>query len=259
MTAEAPSKPDTVRFSAACARALLRKKEEGGIGMLGEKSLHSALKYYFEPDESRHEALVSGFFADILNEEGIIEIQTKNLYALKRKLKEYLKEYRVIVAHPVIREKRLIYLDPDTGELSKPRLSPKKGKLTDAFRELMYIREYLKEPGLTIALVLVDAEEYRVREAGRRKRRGGAADLKYELLPTALIEEVRLKPKELIRFLPSELKENGARFTVKALQKASGLNYSTAWAMCAVLVSVGALSRSREGRSYVYYCTEEPK
>ena len=43
---------DSVRFEAAAARALLRRPEGGGIGMLGEKSLHSALKYYYEPDET---------------------------------------------------------------------------------------------------------------------------------------------------------------------------------------------------------------
>ena len=257
MTAGNTVKPDAVKFSAACARALLRKPEGGGIGMLGEKSLHSALKYYFEPDESRHEAMVSGFFADILNEDGITEIQTKNLFALKRKLEEYLKENKVTVVHPVIREKRLIYLDPETGELSRPRLSPKKGRLTDAFRELVHIRDALAKPGLTIDLVLVDAEEYRVRGAGRKRRRGGSADLKYELLPAALIEEVRAAPRELICFLPPELIKDGAGFTVKALQKAGGLNYVTASAMCAVLVSAGALSRRREGRGYVYFKTEE--
>ena len=68
---------DEVRFRAAVARALLRHRE--GIGMLGEKSLHSALKYYYEPDETKHEIAFEGFFADIMNEDGITEIQTGSL------------------------------------------------------------------------------------------------------------------------------------------------------------------------------------
>ena len=77
---------DEVRFNAAVARALLRKREGGGIGMLGEKTLHSALKFYYEPNVLSHEQKTLGYFADVKIEEGIIEVQTGSLGALRYKI-----------------------------------------------------------------------------------------------------------------------------------------------------------------------------
>lgn len=246
---------DQTKFAAACARALLRDPEGGGIGTLGEKSLHSALKFYYEPDASLHEREAMGFVADILNEDGATEIQTRNLFAMKRKLEAYLPALPVTLVHPVIRSRRIIYMDPDTGELSRPRLSPKKGRTEDAFLELVHIREALNSPNLMIVLPLVDAEEYRIRDAGRKRRRGGSSPLKYELLPTALIDETVIAEREdWLRFLPEALLagEQSAPFTVDELSKAAELPRRTASAMCAVLLAAGALERRRQGRSYFY-------
>ena len=250
---------DRTLFDAACARALLRKSEGGGIGMLGEKSLHSSLKYYYEPDASLHERETLGFIADIRNENGVIEIQTRNLFSMKRKLESFLSEYEVTIVHPVIRRRRLIYLDSDTGELSRPRLSPRKGRTEDAYRELVHIREFIGRPGLHVIVPLVDAEEYRMRGAGKSRRRGGNADLKYELLPTELVSETRLfTPKDHIGLLPERFFENGKLrpFTVSELASELKLARMTASAMCAVMCSCGALTRERKGRAFVY-CMEE--
>ena len=241
---------DRVRFSAACARAILRKPEGGGIGLLGEKALHSALKYYYEPDAACHEREAFGFVADVRNEDGIIEIQTRNLFAMKRKLKAYLGSSRVTLMHPIVRKRLIIYMDPATGELSRPRLSPKRGRLEDAYSELVHIPEALSSGDLTIVIPMVDAEEYRVRDVGRKRRRGGNADLKYELLPTELISEtVIASPDDHLCLLPEGLKDG---FTVKELSQAAKLPYRTASAMCAVMCAARALERERAGRSYLY-------
>lgn len=227
------------------------------IGMLGEKALHSAMKFYYEPDASLHEREAFGFIADIRNENGIIEIQTRNLFAMKRKLETYLKETRVTLVHPVIRKRRIIVMDPETGELSRPRLSPKKGRIEDAFSELVHIREALGKSSLSIVIPVVDAEEYRVREAGKRRRRGGYSDLKFELLPTELVSEAYFKePGELAALLPEELSTAGREFTVGELAQTSRLPYRTASAECSVLIAAGALEREKRGRSYYYRIVE---
>lgn len=224
--------------------------------MLGEKALHSALKFYYEPDASFHEKEAFGFVADIRNEDGVTEIQTKNLFAMRRKLEVYLKQVPVTLVHPVIRERRLIYLDPETGELSRPRLSPKKGRVEDAFSELVHILGVLGDPGLVIVIPLVDAEEYRIRAAGKKRRRGGNADLKYELLPTRLAEETVLAvPSDALRLLTPALieKAGGAGFTIKETAQELKLDYRTASAMCASLCAMGALRRERQGREYRHF------
>ncbi|MBO4849146.1 MAG: hypothetical protein J5586_08360 [Clostridia bacterium] len=242
---------DSIRFSAAVARALLRKAEGGGIGMLGEKTLHSALKYYYEPDETRHEQKVSGFFADVMNSEGIIEIQTRSLFSMKRKLEEYPPDVPVTLVHPVIRRRRIILRDPETGELSAPRLSPKKGALADAFRELVHVKDCLTRPGLVVVVPIVDAEEYRVRQDTRRRSRRAAGAAKYELVPTELVGEWAFVSRDdWLRMIPEALA--GSEFTVKQLARSAPYPERLAQQICAVLYSVGALARRREGRAYVY-------
>ncbi len=245
---------DTVKFQAAAARALLRKSEGGGIGMLGEKTLHSALKYYYEPDDSLHEREAWGFIADIRNEDGITEIQTGSLYPLGRKLEVYLKNTRVTVVHPVVRERRLIYMDPETGELSSPRRSPKRGCIDDAFRELIHIRSFLSDPDLMIVVPIADADEYRVKTA-RKKRRRVPNVKKFELVPTELIEEwVFVCPGDWLRLLPEGLL-SPAGFTVKELAAASKRSENAARLILNTLLFTGALTRRREGRAYRYYPT----
>lgn len=240
---------DNVRFSAAVARALLRPSEGGGIGTLGEKTLHSALKYYYEPDETRHEQAEAGFLADIRNEEGVTEIQTGSLFSLNRKLDAYPKELPVTVVHPVVRRRSVIYRDPETGELSKPRLSPKKGSVYTAFWELVHIKDRLTRPYLAVVVPIVDAEEYRVR-TGEKKRRRAPNVIKYELVPTELVEEwAFVTPEDWLRVLPEGLPDG---FTAAKLAKELNCGARDAGVILAVLTAAGALTRERPGRAYEY-------
>ena len=71
-----------------------------GIGTLSEKTLHAVLKLYYEPDEDKHEVAMSGYYADIYNDKGIIEIQTRQLNKLRDKLSVFLQDYHVTVVYP---------------------------------------------------------------------------------------------------------------------------------------------------------------
>ena len=238
---------DDTKFQAAAARAQLRKPE-GGIGMLGEKALHSALKYYYEPDETCHEREAWGFFADVLNEDGIIEIQTRSLWSLKKKLPVYLERTRVTLVHPVVRRRSLIYLDPETGELSAPRLSPVRGSVYTAFPELIHIKEFLAHPNLLVVVPIVDAEEYRIRRVPAVKQ--------VELGPTALLEEwVFACPEDWLRLVPEPLQMTG--FTVRELAEASKNTVGAAGLVASTLLAAGALSRERAGRAYRYFVPNE--
>lgn len=84
-----------MRWPAASPRA------ESGIGSVSEGSLHHFLKFYFEPDADLHEVGVGRYFADIRNEDGILEIQTRALYRLKPKLDAFLPLDAVTVVYPV--------------------------------------------------------------------------------------------------------------------------------------------------------------
>ena len=49
---------DQARFLEACRWALSGEGAPQGIGTLGEKALHRAVKYYFQPDPEKREVPV---------------------------------------------------------------------------------------------------------------------------------------------------------------------------------------------------------
>lgn len=232
------------------AIALAREGEgRGGIGTLSEKLLHRTLKYYYEPDPEKHEVPVGSFFADILNECGVTEIQTGSFFHIDRKLGEFLKVCPVTLIAPVVRRKRVIYIDPATGEMTKPRISPKKGRTEQVFRELIHIRNRLADEGLVVAVPLIDADEYRVRREKKRAFRDKGYD-RAELVPTALVSEsVFVTREDWLMLLPEGL--DG--FTARELKEALALDPRLAQEMCASLAFAGALKREGRRGNYIYY------
>ena len=83
------------QFMESCDSVINEAIVREGIGTLNEKTIHTVLKHYYEPDVSHHEIKVGRYYADIYNENGIIEIQTRQFNRLRLKLNEFLNEYRV--------------------------------------------------------------------------------------------------------------------------------------------------------------------
>ena len=133
-------------------KALQRTKGAQGIGTLSEKTLHAALKAYYEPDDESREVALGGFVADIVGEEGIIEIQTRSFERLRGKLEAFLEAARVTVVYPVAVERQLRWIDPETGEVLPPRGSTKKGIPFDVLPELYKIKPLLTHPTSGCAL-----------------------------------------------------------------------------------------------------------
>lgn len=82
---------DYDEFNIARKKILGTAHNDKGIGTLSEKTLHAVLKNYYEPDENKHEVAIDGYYADIFNDSGIIEIQTRQLNKLRDKLAVFLK------------------------------------------------------------------------------------------------------------------------------------------------------------------------
>ena len=80
---------DPERFIETKEAVLASERERNGIGTLGEKSLHLILKSYYEPLYALHEQKLGRYVADILNEDGVIEIQTRSLSAMRKKLEAF--------------------------------------------------------------------------------------------------------------------------------------------------------------------------
>ncbi len=240
---------DKAAFMRAQSAVLTEGIGREGIGTLSERALHRILKLAIEPNEAFHEQKVLGSVADIQNEQGITEIQTRAFEKMRPKLIKLLPHYPVTLVYPIAREKRLHWIDPVTKEISEPRKSPKKGKAADAFFELYKIRSLLSHENLTVKLLLLDMEEYRYRSGTGRGRRGME---RVERIPTRFVEEITLARREDYRiFLPEELPKE---FTAKQYARAIGEKPRYAYLGLRILKDeFGLVSHVRtEGREYVY-------
>ena len=222
--------------------------DDGGIGTFSEKILHRTLKFYFEPDETKHEIEHHGAVADILGDGGVIEIQTRSLGKLKPKLDRFLSDTMVTVVHPIIETKRICRVDTETGESLPPRKSAKRGRASDALCEIGAIRQYLPNNNLTIILVFVDVIETRMltgnKKVGRKKTQ------KLDCIPTSLNSTLVLQRREdYFALLPEDLPCEFSAAEFEKITKMKGIDSHTALML---LLKLGVLTRERVGRAYTY-------
>jgi len=253
---------DQERFRRAVEAAAAREKgviidEDGtvrqtGIGTRGEKGVHSTLKHYYEPDVSCHEIPVGGYVADIVGEHGIIEIQSVGFYKLREKLTAFLEAARVTVVWPCVVNKRLIYVDRDTGEVKSVRRSPKRASPYGLLCELWGLGELLNHPGLCVVIALLEADEYRPSGQPRgRGRRLKGANNGIERIPTAFVGELRFDcPDDYRQLIPEGLPE---RFTMAQFSAAAGFSSLQTSSAIKALLQLGVITEEgKEGRSRVF-------
>lgn len=241
--------PPPERFDKACRQGQVALEQRAGIGTLKERSLHAALKYWFAPDDTCHEGKVGRYVADIFDGRRIVEIQTGSVYRLQPKLEDFLPEYPVTVVLPLVRRKTLAWIDPESGEASKPRRSPKIGRLGDALPELYPLLTWLEHPQLTIALVMLDVAEFRLQDGwGNDGKRGSH---RAERVPEALGETLVLSScADLKQLLPDGLPTPFTSADFARLARLRGRKLSSA---IAVLRKSGVIERvGKEKNAYLY-------
>src|SRR5215211_249820 len=138
-----------------------------GIGLLNEKPLHASLKQWYARPGDRFEVPVDRFVVDIVRDDLLIEIQTRNFASINSKLCKLTRSYEVRLVYPVIQEKWIVRTSD--GGIAVRRKSPKRGRLEDLFWELVSIPQLLSNPNFSLEVLLIRAEELR-RYDGRRKK-----------------------------------------------------------------------------------------
>ena len=236
---------DESRFLACCRQVMEDAGRGGGIGTLGEKSLHAALKLYLEPEEVHREVMVGRFVADIVNEDGIMEIQTAGFGRLREKLDFYLPHYPVTVVYPVAGVKWLISVSGEGG-MSRRRRSPKAEGPWSILPELYSLREQLKHPGLRFCVPVLEVEEYRLKDG--RGRRGYT---RWERMPVRLLDEVWVRgPADYPLLLPPGLP---AEFTAQDFRRCGGFPPMNGSLALSAARELGAVERvGSRGRAYLY-------
>ena len=240
---------DKERFSEACRALSGEVPSRKKIGVLSEKTLHSVIKRFIEPNEALQEVKVGGYYADIKNDDGIFEIQTRSFNKLRAKLTSYLETEKVTVVYPIPAVKRLIWIDALTGELTTPRKSPKRGSYFDAFPELYKLDMLIANESLRVLLLLVDMDEYRYLNGWSTDRKKGST--RHERYPIALADSVLLATKEdYERLLPSDLCSS---ITSKEFALAAKIQLRVAQTVLTVLSKCGAIQCvGRKGRQNLY-------
>lgn len=241
--------PDREAFEAAKKKIIGVDRQRLGIGTLSEKTVHAILKNYYEPDEDKQEIPIENFVADIYADGEIIEIQTRQFNRMRDKLSTFLPLYPVTIVYPIPFEKWIIWIDEDTGELSRKRKSPVKGNPYIAFPELYKIKNYLKDPNLRLKFVLMNIEEYKLLNGWSRDKKKGSS--RYDRIPVELIEEIEIsRPEDYMQFVPYELE---GEFTSGDFAKAAHIPKSLAQTVLNILYHVGTVTRTgKKGNQYLY-------
>lgn len=245
-------------------------RERCGINVYGEKRMHTVLKHFYCPDPACHEIkpaacgqtkeqtpalprrVTDRLVADVLTREGeIIEIQTGSLRPLTQKIHYYLcaTDYRVTVVHPVVATRWLRWMDPDSGEVSARRRSPRRGQLLDVARELYYIAPFLAEPRFCLRVPLLEAEEIRLKNGWSRDGKRGSE--RYSYVPLSLLGEAVLdSPQQYADcFLPSE-EQLPSPFTAAEYARASGIRGRATYGLLQILCDLCYLTpAARRGRA----------
>lgn len=241
--------PDTEAFEAAKKKIIGVDRQRIGIGTLSEKTIHAILKNYYQPDEDKQEMPIENFVADIYSDGEIIEIQTRQFNRMRDKLKAFLPLYPVTIVYPIPREKWLVWIDEESGELSKKRKSPVKGNPYMAFPELYKIKMFLKDPNIRLKLVFLDIEEYRLLNGWSRDRKKGSS--RYDRIPTELVEEIDINCiRDYMQFVPYELE---GEFTSKEFAKAAHISVSLAQTVLNILYYVGTVTRTGKKGNQILY------
>ncbi len=233
------------RFSEAARSVIGIQRAQNGIGTLSEKTMHAVFKNYFQPHADSQEIKVGDFVADIVGENGIIEIQTKQLSKLAKKLDAFLPCCAVTVVHPIIAEKNLIKIDEASGEVLSRRKSPKKQSLINIFDELYSLRNYITDENFSLCVCMIKADVIKNNEQRRYKVK------KLDTVPTELLQEVYFhSPRDYLSFIPNDLPDE---FTSAQFAKLAKTDRSTALSCLNTLTAAGLIKRVGKQKSAILF------
>jgi len=140
------------------------------IGLQNEKPLHAALKTWYAQPDDLVEVEIDGYVIDILQGNRLVEIQTGNFAAIKIKISDLVDRHPLRLVYPIAQEKWIVKLPPDGVGGGKRHKSPKRGRVTEVFKELVSFPNLLLHPNFSLEILLIQVEEIR-RYVGERRWR----------------------------------------------------------------------------------------
>lgn len=223
--------------------------EYRSIGLENEGSLHAELKRWYAIPGDRLEVKVGEFYIDILRDKTLIEIQTRNFYAMKKKLTKLLEKYRVRIVHPIAENKYILKLDAEGSKVLSTRKSPKRGNKYDVFNEIMRITELIKVENLSIEILIIDEEEIRKEDGKGSWRRGGVSIADRRLIEVK--EKIKLQQiQDYKQFIPENM---DMPFSNKMLSKAAKISLAQARKTTYCLRKIGLIEQVSKKGNELYF------
>lgn len=223
-----------------------------GIGTLNEHSLHSDLIRYLSRPTDQLEMQVDGFVIDIIRGNQAIEVQTKNLSKLIKKIKKINQNYDVLIYYPIFSKKWIVRKDQELNVISR-RKSPKHGRVEDIFFELARSSNLLTLPRVFISILLIQGEEVWSDDGLGSWRRKHWSIIERHLINVDSIHTFT-QPADWIKLLPRSLPNP---FSNKILAKQTGITTGLAGKITYTFRKIGLLEIVHtEGREYYFRVSE---
>ena len=211
-------------------------------------SLHSEIKHWYMVSGDELEVKVEDFIIDILRGKLLIEIQTGNFSAAKKKLIKLLLSNQVRLVYPIAKLKWIVHVS-GSGEFVRRRKSPKKGKLTDIFYELVHAPSLIEDRNFSLEVLLIEEEEVRCNDGRGSWRRRGVS-VKDRKLLNVFDRIVFEDSRDFLEFLPKEL---DGYFTNKVLALKLGISIRLAQKITYCLRRMGAISIAGKKRNELLF------
>ncbi len=141
---------------------------------------------------------------DLVRGEQLVEIQTRNFAAIRKKLTTLLQHHPVHLLHPVTSEKWVVQVDKSGNKVQSRRKSPFRGKLSDIFEELVRIPDLILQENFTLEVMLVQENEVRCRDGKGSKHRKRESIKDRQLVRVVTTYQFQ-RPVDFLCFLPLEL------------------------------------------------------
>jgi hypothetical protein len=184
-----------------------------------EYSLHAQIKEWYSGSGGDVEVKIDDYVVDVVKDGLLVEIQTRNLSAIRKKLSKLLVANQVRLVYPIAKVKWLVYVS-NSGELIRKRKSPKKGKTVDLFVEMVHLSDLSKDQNFSFEVLLIEEEELRCNDGKGSWRRRGISTKDRKMLK--VFDRVVFENKnDFLKILPDNL---GATFTNKELSKKMGVS-----------------------------------
>jgi hypothetical protein len=220
-----------------------------GIGTLQENSLHAALKAWYSQPGDQVETVVDGYVIDLVRGNMLIEVQTRNFSAIKRKLMNLIETHPVRLVYPIPFEKWILRMAADGVTPIGRRKSPKRGHIEDVFHELVRFPRLVQDKNFSLEALLIREEVVWLEDGRGSWRRKGRSIADRRLLEI-VSRSVFTGPADYARLIPSDLPQV---FTVRDLARGSMLPSYLARRMAYCLREMGVIELvGKHGHAFVY-------